>query len=164
MRIFLILILAISTLIAKNEKLTIDAVYFQAEDSRNVATFEINVKIQMGEDRLNAQKLELFFEIDKDTNKKVVSKYEATKKADFEIYSNGKLYKGSGDKIIYEPKKDEYNIIGNAFLHEVNEDRKVYGDHIYINQLNGEARVKGNEKKPVRFILNIDNKEKQKEE
>lgn len=150
------LFVLLSTLYAQKETLVIDAIYFEAEDSRGVATFEINVKITMGEDRLNAQKVEVFFELDKDSNKKQVVKYEATKKADFEIMSKGKHYKGSGDKIIYEPKKDEYNIIGNAFLYDVKEDRKVYGDHIYINQVSGEARVKGSENKPVKFIINVD--------
>lgn len=156
MRLILMLFVLLSTLYAQKETLVIDAIYFEAEDSRGVATFEINVKITMGEDRLNAQKVEVFFELDKDSNKKQVVKYEATKKADFEIMSKGKHYKGSGDKIIYEPKKDEYNIIGNAFLYDVKEDRKVYGDHIYINQVSGEARVKGSENKPVKFIINVD--------
>ncbi|HJE02561.1 lipopolysaccharide transport periplasmic protein LptA [Aliarcobacter thereius] len=156
MRIFLIIFLTLTSLLAQKDTLTINSIYFEAEDQRGIATFEIDVKIAMGQDKLNAQKVEVFFVLNKDTNKKEVSKYEATKKADFEIFTKDKHYKGSGDKIIYEPKKDEYNIIGNAFLHDVTEDRKVYGNHIYINQLSGEARVKGNENKPVKFILNID--------
>ena len=109
----------------------------------------------MGQDRLNADKVDVYFTTDKD-NKKIPLKYEATGKADFEIVTTDKHYFGNGDKVIYSPQKEEYTILGNGFLKEKNDDRKVYGDTIYVNQLSGEARVKGSEQKPVRFIINVE--------
>lgn len=91
---------------------------------------------------------------------KVATKYEATGDADFEVISKDKHYVGKGDKIIYVPLKEEYLIIGNGYVHEKNDDRKIYGDNIYINQLTGEAKVKGTENKPVKFIINIERGEK----
>ena len=61
-----------------------------------------------------------------------------------------------GNKIIYSPSRQEYTVIGNGFLQEKNDDRKIYGDKIYVNQLTGEAKVSGSEDKPVRFIINIE--------
>lgn len=142
-------------LLAQSETLIIDAQDFQADDKKGISTFTGNVKIKMGEDKLNANRVDVFFTTDKD-NKKVPLKYEATGKADFEIITVDKHYIGNGDKVIYSPEKEEYTIIGNGFLQEKNDDRKVYGDTIYVNQLNGEARVKGSEQKPVRFIINVD--------
>ena len=142
-------------LLAQSETLVIDAQDFQADDKKGISTFTGNVKIKMGQDKLNADKVDVYFATDKD-NKKVPLKYEAAGKADFEIVTKDKHYIGNGDKVIYSPQKEEYTIIGNGFLQEKNDDRKVYGDTIYVNQLNGEARVKGSEQKPVKFIINVD--------
>ncbi len=144
-------------LFAQSETLVIDAQNFQADDKNGISIFTGNVKIKMGEDRLNADRVDVYFTTNKDNNNnKIPLKYEATGKADFEIVTTDKHYIGNGDKVIYSPQKEEYTIIGNGFLQEKNDDRKVYGDTIYVNQLSGEARVKGSEQKPVRFIINVD--------
>ena len=142
-------------LFAQTETLVIDAQNFEADDKKGISTFTGNVKIKMGQDKLNAEKVDVYFTTDKD-NAKVPLKYEATGKADFEIVTKDKHYIGNGDKIIYSPQKEEYTIIGNGFIEEKNDDRKIYGDTIFVNQLNGEAKVKGSENKPVRFIINVD--------
>lgn len=155
MRYFIGTLICSTILFAQTETLTIDAQNFEADDKKGVSIFTGNVKIKMGQDRLNADKVDVYFTTDKD-NKKVPLKYEATGKADFEIVTTDKHYFGNGDKVIYFPQKEEYTILGNGFLQEKNEDRKVYGDTIYVNQLSGEARVKGSEQKPVRFIINVE--------
>lgn len=157
MKKYLIGTLFCSTLLfAQSETLIIDAQDFQADDKKGISIFTGNVKIKMGEDKLNAQRVDVFFETDNKTNNKTPLRYEATGKADFEIVTKDKHYVGNGDKIIYSPQKEEYIIIGNGFIHEQNDDRKIYGDTIYINQLSGEAKVKGSENKPVKFIINVD--------
>ncbi|MDN5095670.1 lipopolysaccharide transport periplasmic protein LptA [Aliarcobacter butzleri] len=157
MKKYLIRTLFCSTLLfAQSETLIIDAQDFQADDKKGISIFTGNVKIKMGEDKLNAQRVDVFFETDKKTNNKTPLRYEATGKADFEIVTKDKHYVGNGDKIIYSPQKEEYTIIGNGFIHEQNDDRKIYGDTIYVNQLSGEAKVKGSENKPVKFIINVD--------
>ena len=149
--------LLLSTLLfAQNDILEIDSVDFQADDKKGISIFTGNVKVRMNQDKLNAKRVDVFFETDKNTNNKTPLRYEAIGDADFEIVTADKHYVGKGDKIIYNPKKEEYNIIGNGFVHEKKDDRKVYGDTIYVNQLSGEARVKGSEQKPVRFIINVD--------
>ena len=148
-------LLCSTLLLAQTETLIIDSQDFQADDKKGVSIFTGNVKIKMGQDKLNADRVDVFFTTDKN-NAKVPLKYEATGKADFEIVTKDKHYIGNGDKIIYSPQKEEYTIIGNGFLQEKNDDRKVYGDTIFVNQLNGEAKVKGSENKPVRFMINVD--------
>ena len=142
-------------LLAQSETLIIDAQNFEADDKKGISIFTGNVKIKMGEDKLNAEKVDVYFTTDKN-NAKVPLKYEATGKADFEIITKEKHYIGNGDKVIYSPQKEEYTILGNGFLQEKNDNRKVYGDTIYVNQLTGEARVKGSEQKPVKFIINVE--------
>ena len=148
-------LLCSTLLLAQTETLIIDSQDFQADDKKVVSIFTGNVKIKMGQDKLNADRVDVFFTTDKN-NAKVPLKYEATGKADFEIVTKDKHYIGNGDKIIYSPQKEEYTIIGNGFLQEKNDDRKVYGDTIFVNQLSGEARVKGSENKPVRFMINVE--------
>ena len=143
-------------LFAETETLIIDADNFQGDDKKGISTFTGNVKIKKGQDKLNANKVDVYFVLDKKTNKRTPIKYEATGKADFEIYSSNKHYVGNGDKVIYVPETEDYTIVGNGYLEEKVENRKVYGDEIYVNQLSGEAKVKGNENKPVRFIINVD--------
>ena len=142
-------------LFAQSETLVIDAQNFEADDKKGISTFTGNVKIKMVQDKLNAEKVDVYFTTDKN-NAKVPLKYEATGKADFEIITKEKHYIGNGDKVIYSPQKEEYTILGNGFLQEKNDNRKVYGDTIYVNQLTGEARVKGSEQKPVKFIINVE--------
>ncbi len=148
-------LLCSTILLAQSETLVIDALDFQADDKKGISIFTGDVKIKMGKDKLNAQRVDVYFTTDKN-NAKVPLKYEATGKADFEIVTAEKHYIGNGDKIIYSPQKEEYTIIGNGFLQEKNDDREIYGETIYVNQLSGEAKVKGSEKKPVRFIINVE--------
>lgn len=154
---FLAGLLVCSTLLlAQTQQLIIDAQNFEANDKKGISTFTGNVKIQMGEDRLNAQKVDIYFVTKKGSTGKVPSKYIATGKVDFEIVTDVKHYAGKGDKVIYSPIKQEYTILGNGFLQEKNDDKKIYGEKIYVNQLSGEAKVNGSGNKPVRFIINIE--------
>jgi len=148
-------------LLAQTQQLTIDAKNFEADDKKGISIFTGDVKIKMGKDKLNAQKVEVFFISKNGSTNKIPSKYIASGKVDFEIVTDLKHYIGNGDKIIYSPIKQEYTVLGNGFLQEKNDDRKIYGDKIYVNQLTGEAKVNGSDNKPVRFIINIDRSEKE---
>lgn len=158
MKLFLKLALA-STLVfanANTERLIIDAKNFETDDSKGVSIFTGDVKLKMVKDKLNANKLEVFMKPKSQGKNLEPLKYIATGNVSFTIFSNGKHYKGKGNKVIYDPKKLEYIVLGKGFLNEVTEDRKLYGEKIYINQETGNAKVSGTDNKPVRFILNID--------
>ncbi|MDO6826917.1 lipopolysaccharide transport periplasmic protein LptA [Poseidonibacter sp. 1_MG-2023] len=154
---FLAGLLVCSTLLlGQTQQLVIDAQNFEANDKKGISTFTGNVKIQMGKDKLNAQKVDIYFVTKKESSGKIPSKYIATGNVDFEIITDVKHYIGKGNKVIYSPLKQEYTILGNGFLQEKNDDRKIYGEKIYVNQLSGEAKVSGSDNKPVRFIINIE--------
>jgi len=154
---FLAGLLVCSTLLlGQTQQLVIDAQNFEVNDKKGISTFTGNVKIQMGKDKLNAQKVDIYFVTKKESSGKIPSKYIATGNVDFEIITDVKHYIGKGNKVIYSPLKQEYTILGNGFLQEKNDDRKIYGEKIYVNQLSGEAKVSGSDNKPVRFIINIE--------
>ena len=92
-------LLCSTILFAQSETLVIDAQDFQADDKKGISIFTGNVKMKMGQDKLNADKVDVYFTTSKD-NAKVPLKYEATGKADFEIVTKDKHYVGNGDKII----------------------------------------------------------------
>lgn len=156
MKILAGLLVCGTLLLAQAEQLIIDAQNFEANDKKGISTFTGNVKIQMGKDRLNANKVEIFFVSKKGSSGKIPSKYIATGNVDFQIVTKAKHYVGKGNKIIYSPIKQEYTVLGNGFLQEKNDDKKIYGEKIYVNQLSGEAKVNGSDNKPVRFIINIE--------
>jgi len=145
----------------KNQ-LIIDAEQFEAYDNKGLSIFTGNVKMTRIKDRLNSDKLEVYMTPKKEgvKQKRVALKYIATGNADFEVFTLDKHYIGSGKKIIYNPAKLEYEIIGKGFLKEVNENKTLYGETIFLNQTTGEARVRGTKNKPVRFIMEIESKEK----
>ncbi|MGB5793210.1 LptA/OstA family protein [Poseidonibacter sp.] len=150
------LLICSTLLFAQSDKLIIDAQKFEANDKKGFSTFEGNVKIQMAKDKLKADRVDVYFVTKKGSTNKIPSKYIATGNVDFEIVSDVKHYVGTGNKVIYSPSKLEYTVLGNGFLEEKIENRKIYGEKIYVNQLTGEAKVSGSEDKPVRFIINID--------
>lgn len=158
MKFFMLLLSLALFANAAGEKLIIDASNFETDDSTGVTTFTGNVKLTMDKDKLNSQQLQIFMKPNSKAQGVEPIKYVATGSSSFEIHSNGKIYKGKGNKIIYSPQKQEYTIIGNGYVKEEIEKRELFGEIIYINQLTGNAKVNGSEKKPVRFIINVDNK------
>lgn len=145
---------------AQSEQLVVDAKNFEANDKKGISVFTGNVKIKMNKDKLSAQKVEIYFVSKKGTTSKIPSKYIATGNVDFVIITDAKHYEGKGNKIIYSPIKQQYTVIGNGFLHEKRDNRKIYGEKIYVDQLTGEAKVSGSDNKPVRFIINVERGEK----
>ncbi len=139
---------------AKTDKLIIDAKDFVANDKKGISSFKGNVKIQMNKDVLSANEVDIYFS-SKDKKTKTPTKYIASGNVHFTIVTSKKHYEGKGNKIIYSPIKQEYTVLGNGFLEEKNDGRKIYGNKIYVNQLTGEAKVSGSKKEPVRFIINI---------
>ncbi len=153
-------LICITAVFAATDKLIIDASNFETNDAKGLSIFTGNVKLKMAKDRLNSDKLEIYVKPQTQGKAKKPLKYIATGNVDFEIISNAKHYKGRGNKVIYNPDKQEYTVIGNGYLKEVKEDRELFGEKIFINQLTGSAKVSGSKKKPVRFILNIESGDK----
>lgn len=153
MRFFLILSLSICFMFA--EKLIIDAKKFEAYDEKGLSVFTGNVKMVKEKDELKSDKLEIYLSKKVVGQKREALKYIAFGNVKFKVKTANKFYEGKGDKVVYDPKKLQYIITGNGFLKEVTEDKKLYGDKIFIDQATGEAKVSGTDNKPVRFIIDL---------
>jgi len=158
MKYFIILLFLISFSFAQeSQKLIIDAKNFETDDKKGISVFTGNVKLTLGTDKLSANKLEVYVNTNTSSNSKKPFRYVAIGEVKFDINSNGKHYTGNGNKVIYNPIKQEYIVMGKGYIKETVEEREIYADKIFINQLTGSAKVSGSDEKPVRFILNIDN-------
>ena len=146
-----------SALIAGQVEITSDN--FFADEAKFTGEFTGNVSVKKGSDMLNANKVTIYF----DKNKNPV-KYVAVGDAKIKALINQKSYDGSGRELIYEPKENLYTIKGDGFLREIDTDKKVFGELIEVNQNSGTYSVKGDEKaakgekKPVKFIFQVEDK------
>lgn len=141
--------------IANASSVEVVAEKFFADEKKQISIFTGNVVITKEQDKLSANKVIINFD-----KKRQPQKYTASGSAKVNMMINGKKYFASSDKMIYTPLKDEYELIGNAFLHEIKEDKKVYGDKIYVNQSTGRYEVDSKGKKPVKFIFKVEDKKK----
>ncbi len=149
-------LIAISMLIGSlmfAENVEITSKHFEADEAKLISKFSGNVKVTKGYDTINSDNLVIYF----DKNRKP-TKYIATGKARFRLILNKKHYAGKANKIIYNPLKKYYRFIGNAFLQDIDTDKKIYGDDITIDQLNGKYDVKSDGNKPVKFIFKVEDK------
>lgn len=151
MKILLALTLTCTLIFAQNVQITADN--FSADEVKGTGEFSGHVKVTKQDDILQSDTLTINF----DKNKKPL-KYQAQGNANIEVTIKGKKYFGKGEILIYEPTKEQYTIKQNAFLEDKTTNKKIYGDEIVVNQLNGKYDVKSKNNKPVKFIFQIEDK------
>ncbi len=158
--VLFLLALMLSDLNAQN-KLTIDALKFENNDTKGITTFTGKVKIVRIKDVITCNKMVLYTQPNKNgtTKNKKIKKMVSTGNVKFTLYMKDKVYTGHGNTVIYEPEKLKYQIIGNGYLEELKDHTKIMGDKIYLDQSTGYANVEGKDNKPVHFIMNIDAKQ-----
>ena len=138
------------------EQVEITSNDFFADENKQISEFVGNVNIKKGSyDELKANKVIVHFD-----KKRQPVKYVATGNTRAKIFMKDKHYDGKGDTLTYEPAKQTYTVTGNGYLHEVETDKNVYGDKIVVNQKDSTYSVNSDEKKPVKFILQIEDKSK----
>ncbi len=139
------------TLFAEKVEITSDSM--KAENLKKEVHFIGNVKVKQLKSWLNGDKIIVYFDENNETDM-----YEAIGSVSFEFKKEDSFYKGSADKVIYYPKKSQYILTGKAVIDDVLNKRHVNGDFITLDTITGNANVKGNEKKPVKFIFDMENK------
>lgn len=124
---------------------------FEADEIKEQIEFTNNVVVTKEKDVLKAKKVVVDF----DKNKKPL-KYVATGDVKVNMFIKEKHYFAQGDSLTYEPSKELYILTGNAFLQEIDTDKRVYGEKISVNQGNGTYRVDGEKGKPAKFTFQIE--------
>ncbi len=130
------------------EEVKIEAQKFEADENKRVSIFSGNVHVKKGNDEINTSTLIITF--DKENNP---LSYEANGNLKFKISTKTQKLEGYAEYMIYEPKTQMYQIIGNAYIHEEITGRKLYGEKIIIDRLSGKSQIIGTEHKPVKIIF-----------
>lgn len=142
-----------SFMMASQVEITADK--FFGDEQKKISIFEGNVKIvRENGDKLTAKKVTIDFD-----EKKQPLRYIATGDAKGNMLMNQKKYYGEAEKMTYEPNKNLYTLEKKAFLHELDTDKKVYGDFIRVDQNSGHYEVDGKGSAPVKFIFKVDDKQ-----
>nr|WP_158334374.1 LptA/OstA family protein [Campylobacter bilis] len=128
----------------------IKALNFYSDENKGESILSGNVEVTRGSDILNSEKLIIYT----DKNRKPI-RYEAMQNARFKVVLKGKIYKGSGDKFIYNVLEDTYEIKGHAYINELKSNQKLFGDRIVINRKANVYRVESKDKKPARFVFDL---------
>lgn len=148
-RVSFILLFSFYLVFARQVEISAD--HFFAHEKKGENILSGNVIVKRDKDILYASKLVVI------TNKKRKAvKYIASGNARFEIALQEKLYKGSGNELVYDVHNDTYEINGNAFVEELTTKKKVSGDKIIIDRKQEVYSVFSNEQKPAKFVFELD--------
>ena len=150
MKKYIIAIIAlVSFLLSAEVEITSNT--FSADEKAQKAEFIGNVIITKEKNILKADKVLVEF-----NEKNEPIKYTATGNVDADLIMNGKRYKGKGKNFIYEPSRSAYTLWGDAYIHEIDTDKKIFGEKIDVNQLTGSYKVDGKDNTPVKFIFKVE--------
>lgn len=154
--IFVLFILSVISVNAEENYLNIDAKHFEADKQRNLLYFKGDVKMTKNKDILLCQSLVINTEASKEDNTKQIPKdYTATGDVSFTLYTIDNVLKGKGDTVYYYPNDKKYIIIGNGFLEDTKEGKKIIAEKIYIDELTGQTKIDGGKDKPIKFRLRL---------
>lgn len=149
---FLLLSIIATLLFAQKIEVTADAV--EASGIKKEVKFSGNVHIWQDEHNwMKANEAIVFFD---DANQTRL--YEAKGNATFEIQDPKAHYKGSAQVFKHWPKESKYLMQGNAIVDDLANKRHLAGDTISVDMKSGNASVKSQNKKPVKFIFQLDQK------
>lgn len=144
----ILIFLAFSALLGA-EQIEITANTFEADENALVGDLDGNVIIKNGAyDTLWANHAKVHFDAQKKPKK-----YVASGNTHFKVMLKNKKYNGSGAELTYEPDSDIYTLSGQAFLHEEETDKKLYGAKIVVNKKKGTYSVYSDKQKPVKFTF-----------
>lgn len=149
---FLLLSIIATLLFAQKIEVTADAV--EASGTKKEVKFSGNVHIWQDEHNwMKANEAIVFFD---DANQTRL--YEAKGNATFEIQNQKAHYKGSAQVFKHWPKESKYLMQGNAIVDDIANKRHLAGDTISVDMKSGNASVKSQSNKPVKFIFQLDQK------
>jgi len=135
------------------EKINVTSKNMTAEDLKKEIHFIDDAKVVQGESWIHGDEIIVYFDENNETKK-----YVAIGTVTFELKDEKSHYIGSSDKVTYYPVKSIYVLTGQAIIDDLLNKRHVDGDEITLNMLTGNANVKGNDKKPVKFIFDLKEK------
>jgi lipopolysaccharide export system protein LptA len=141
------------------EELKVVSDNFKGDQLKGVSVFTGNVKVTKGLDELNASKVTIYTDKDKKPNK-----YFAEGDVSFYIVTElQEKYKGTSQTAIYLPDQSEYHFYKKVDLIRIDDFRRVKGDKVVVNTIQGHASAESANNEPVVMTFTLqDKKEKPK--
>ncbi len=140
------------------EQLKVVAKSFDADEKSGITVFKGAVKVTKASDKLNADIVTIH------TNtKRKPTKYVAKGNVSFYIVTENKaIYKGTAGKAVFVPAKKEYHFYDNVHIEQMDEKKEINGEEVIISTVEGKARAKGGDSKPVVMTFEIGDEEDKK--
>lgn len=124
---------------------------FKADQPKGVSIFTGNVIVTKGSDEMNASKVTIYT----DSNRKP-TKMVAEGDVSFYIVTEQKeKYRGNSQKAVYMPNEKEYQFYTKVDLIRLDDFRRVKGDKVIVNTINGHASADSANNEPVMMIFTI---------
>ena len=156
-----LLVISITGANAEENYLNIDSKHFESQTQKNVLYFKGDVKMTKNKDILLCQSLVINTKASsKDKTKQVPKDYKATGDVSFTLHTVDNILKGKGDVVYYYPDEKRYIIIGNGYLEDTKEGKKIIAEKIYINELTGQTKIDGGKNKPIKFRMRLNESSK----
>ncbi|CAM2852373.1 lipopolysaccharide transport periplasmic protein LptA [Helicobacter burdigaliensis] len=151
MKNFILLFFLFLTPILSDE-IHVSAQELSADEASKLTHLKGDVKIKRLDDRLYADEMFIYF-----NKQNRPTKMEAKNNVKFWLtLKDSRKVEGSADTLIYLPQKEEYQLIGNAFVKEPAKKNEAKGDKIIIEQKRGAINVLGDAKKPAVLIFELE--------
>jgi lipopolysaccharide export system protein LptA len=157
-RVVFLFLLVVLSLFSEDNYLDIDAKHFEANEKKQILHFKGDVKMTKNKDILLCQDL-LINTYPKD-GKQFPKDYKATGDVSFTVHTETNVLKGKGDTVFYNPEKKQYKIVGNGYLEDITEGKKLTAHTIYIDEATGKTKIDGDKDKPVKFRLKLNEDKK----
>jgi len=154
-KLYIILLLFITFLYAEQNYLNIDAEHFEANQENNILKFKGNVKMVENNNTLLCQSLIINTVVLENSSKQVPKDYNATGDVSFTLHTNDNTFKVKGDTVLYYPFDKKYIIIGNGYLEDIKDHKKLTANKIYIDAITGHTKIDGDKDKPIKFRLKL---------
>lgn len=151
---FLILFTSFFVIFTSAEELKVISDNFKGDQKKGVAVFTGNVKVTKGSDELNASKVTIY--TDKENKP---TKYLAEGDVSFYIVTEQKeKYRGKAQTAIFLPNESEYHFYKKVDLIRLDDYRRVKGDKVIVNTVQGNAAAESTQDEPVVMTFTIQDK------
>lgn len=150
----LIFLFALISVTTNAEELKVVSDNFKADQQKGISVFTGNVKVTKGSDELNASKVTIFTD-----KERKPYKYLAEGDVSFFIVTEqNEKYRGKSQTAIYMPNESEYQFYTKVDLLRLDDYRRVKGDKVVVNTVQGNAAAESTKDEPVIMIFNLQDK------
>lgn len=151
---FLILFTSFFFIFTSAEELKVISDNFKGDQKKGIAIFTGNVKVTKGSDELNASKVTIY--TDKENKP---TKYLAEGDVSFYIVTEQKeKYRGKSQTAMFLPNESEYHFYKKVDLIRLDDYRRVRGDKVVVNTVQGNAAAESAQDEPVVMTFTIQDK------